>query len=400
MAVYLAVASILLLLALLEVGTRRRWCAAIALIIVTAFAALRYETGFDWISYKWIFEEAPTVVGFLRGEPLNPNSDLLVMEDTYLVLNSVVRSFTDNIIVLFSLISVFTILAIHQVTGKLSRSQCLVWLVYFCLVFLAVQMSSIRSAISSSIVLIGLMLAARQHPVSGLMTIGIATAFHSVSAVFLPLPLLRNWRPSGKFVLLILTVGLVAFGLGLQPTDPLIDFISPYLPSAIAAKLISFYRGLEPTPISMGTYVLILGQLSLLLVFYRSPSEKDQRDPALIIAIWLTIAMVSAHLLLAGFPAVWNRLMYVALPWQIASMCRTDIFTRLSVAAKRFIVCGLGSVSIAGLVYFLVSPASLPFIPYRSVVQVWLTGDPGDGEERSLQWYAIVGNPFTGRLER
>ena len=54
----------------------------------------------------------------------------------------------------------------------------------------------------------------------------------------------------------------------------------------------------------------------------------------------------------------------------------------------------------AGLVYFLVSPASLPFIPYQSVIEVWLSGDSGDGRERSLQWYAIVGNPAAGRVEQ
>jgi hypothetical protein len=181
--------------------------------------------------------------------------------------------------------------------------------------------------------------------------------------------------------------------MGIQPTGPLIDLLSPYLPSLASEKLMRFYRGLEPAQISTGTLVLILGQFILLFVFCRPTSEKDQQDPFIIIAIWLTLMMLSAHLLLTGFPAIWNRIMYVALPWQIASLCRTSAFVRLGVGAKRLIVAGLGSVSIAGLIYFLVTPASLPFIPYQSVIQVWLSGDWGDGRERSNEWYAIFGNP-------
>jgi hypothetical protein len=49
MAVYIAIASALLLLALLEVGTKKRLCVTVSLLIVGAVAALRFETGFDWI---------------------------------------------------------------------------------------------------------------------------------------------------------------------------------------------------------------------------------------------------------------------------------------------------------------------------------------------------------------
>jgi hypothetical protein len=40
------------------------------------------------------------------------------MEPLYILLNSVVKTFTDDVVVLFAVVALFAIVTIHQVTGR------------------------------------------------------------------------------------------------------------------------------------------------------------------------------------------------------------------------------------------------------------------------------------------
>lgn len=386
MTTYISIAAALFMLALVEAGapSERRLWGTIALAIVLAFGALRFETGFDWVFYAEEFKDIPPITVAIEDGIQDP---YIPMEPLFIWLNVVVKTFTDDVTVLFAVVALFGIVSIHEVTGKISRSQCLMWLVYFCLAFLPAQMSSIRAAITASVVLIGLGLAATQKPVRGLAVIAIASGFHTFSAAFLVLPLLRKTSPSIRWLLVpLLTLGLICLLLGVQAADRLIDLTSPFMPGFAAEKLALFYQGLN-APLSKATLALIAGHLTLLYLL--CTDRNATHDPFIIIGIWLTFMVLMAHLFLSGLPAIWNRIMYVSLPWEIACLGRIDVFIRVGVAMKRAIILGIGSMSVVGLVYFLVSPASLPFVPYQSIIEVWLTGNYGDGPQRSWDWYTI-----------
>jgi len=383
---YISVAAALFVLALVEAGApaeRRLW-GTIALLIVLAFGALRFETGFDWAVYAEEFGDIPPITVAIEDGIQEP---YLPMETLFIWLNVIVKTFADDVTALFTVVALFGIVSIHEVSGKISRSQCLMWLVYFCLAFLPAQMSSIRAAVAASLVLIGLVLAARQKPIRGLAVIAIACGFHTFSTAFLVLPLLRNRSPSVRWLLApLLMLGLICLLLGVQVADLLIDLASPFLPGFVSEKLAPFYQGVN-APFSKATFALVAGHFTLLYLLCADRNAKQ--DPFIVIAIWLTFMVLMAHLFLSGLPAIWNRVMYVSLPWEIACLARLDAFVRLGVAMKRTITLGIGALSLIGLVYFLISPASLPFVPYQSVIEVWLTGDYGDGPWRSWEWYTI-----------
>ncbi|HWO29617.1 MAG TPA: EpsG family protein [Candidatus Acidoferrum sp.] len=383
---YISVACALFMLALVEVGAppKRRLWGTIALLIVLAFGVLRFETGFDWAPYAKEFDDIPPIAVAIEDGIQEP---YIPMETLFIWLNVVVKTFTEDVTVLFVVVALFGIVSIHEVSGKISRSQCLMWLVYFCLAFLPAQMSSIRAAITASLVLIGLALAAREKPIRGLAVIAVAVGFHTFSAAFLALPLLRKTRPPIRGLLVpVLTFGFICMLLGVQAADQLIDLARPFLPGLASEKLALFYQGVN-APVSKATLVLIVGHLTLLYLL--CTDRNATHDPFIIIAIWLVFMVLMAHLFLSGLPAIWNRIMYVSLPWEIACLGRIDAFVRLGMAMKRTIILGIGAMSVFGLVYFLVSPASLPFVPYQSIIEVWLTGDYGDGPERSYAWYTI-----------
>jgi hypothetical protein len=180
-------------------------------------------------------------------------------------------------------------------------------------------------------------------------------------------------------------IGVAMVVLDIQIVDTVIGVIVPYLPGLVADKLASFYYGNEPAPISVATLGLIFGQ-GLLLAVFCSTTARQRHDPFVIIAQWLTLYMLIAHLSFNGFPAIWNRLMYVALPWQIAALWRTGPVVTFKTWSRLASVFALGVISVAALVYFLTSPAGVLFIPYQSAVSVWLSDSYGDGRERSNAW--------------
>jgi hypothetical protein len=113
----------LLLHALFEVGKPRAPWGRLAALILSAFGALRFETGFDWMPYATAFDDAPTLVAALQEGLPDTNPP---MEPLYLWLMIGVKTLTDNVSVLFGLATLFGIGTIHAVTGRISRTQAMV----------------------------------------------------------------------------------------------------------------------------------------------------------------------------------------------------------------------------------------------------------------------------------
>jgi EpsG-like putative glucosyltransferase len=390
---YIMVASVLWILAVAEVGASSRVWERLALMTVLYFGALRFETGFDWVAYQDAFQTLPDPAYALHyGIP--PQN--LEMEPLYTWLSVLLKALTDDATALFILAALFSITVLHVAVGRVSRSQCLVWLVYFGLVFLAVQMSAIRSAVAASLVLLGLTLSAAGRSIRGTLLIALAVGVHVVAAIFLPLPFLKRWSPPNWLCLLVVLVGVIFLQAALLPVDRLFDLILPYMPTLVFKKVETAYYGLDPAPLSLATLALICFHATLLYTFC-SRRERERQDPYVIVAIWLTLYMLVAHLYFVGFPAVWNRIMYVALPWQIAALWRTTMLERISNAMKRVIVVFFGVASMGALVYFLTSPAALVFIPYQSIIVAWWTDDEGDGFVRSQEWFDYYEESFGTR---
>src|SRR5262249_6156222 len=130
----------------------------------------------------------------------------------------------------------------------------------------------------------------------------------------------------------------------------------------------------------MGAALIILWNVAVLLVLYR----QDPLDPFVNIALWLTLYMLAAHLFFSTYPTAWNRLLAVALPWQIAAIWRSEPFKARVILFRGAVVASIGALGIAGLAYQLSQPKNEPFVPYHSLIQVWL-GDEGTGRDRAEQ---------------
>jgi hypothetical protein len=381
MAPYIAVSLVLTAIALLDVEYPRleREFAAISLIVATGFAVLRYQTGYDWITYEEYFDStADLATAFYRGIPHQDTP----MEPLFYGLNMLIKSIGGSIVLVFTVAAIFNCAVIHEVTGRISDGRCLMWTLYFSLAFPLAQLSIIRQSLAASFVLIALLLAAQGITALALLAMLIGVGFHASVPIYLPIVFLLHLRPKPWLILLAAVLGICLTLADVRLINPAIDLGRHLLPQWLADKLVNYYQ-IEPPHITLGVAALMLWHCGILSLIFRSTSESDRSCPYIGVALWLTLWVLGAHIYLAGFPNLWNRVMCVALPWQVAALWRLEVIRRLTGAAKVGLVASLGAAGLAGLIYTLEKPESAPLVPYQSLVQLWLYGDPGDGRTRS-----------------
>jgi hypothetical protein len=384
MAPYIAVSLVLTLVALLDVEYPRleREFAAISLIVATGFAALRYQTGYDWLTYEAYFDStADLETALYRGIPHQDTP----MEPLFYGLNMLIKSLGGSLVLVFAIAAIFNCGVIHAVTGRISDGRCLMWTLYFALAFPIAQLSIIRQSLAASFVLIALLLAAQGIIALAILVLLIGAGFHASTLIYLPIVFLPYLRPKPWSIILAAGFGICLLFADVRLLNPAIDLATLLLPQWLANKL-SLYYQIEPPNISLGVAALILWHCGILGLMLKCLSESERRCPYIGVAFWLTLWVLGAHIYLAGFPNLWNRVMCVALPWQVAALWRLDVIRRFTRAAKVALVAALGTAGLVGLVYTLQKPDSAPLVPYHSLVQLWLYGDPGDGRTRSELW--------------
>src|SRR6516225_1247704 len=97
---YFAVIGILGFLALVQgAGARSRIWPGLALVVLLVFGALRYETGFDWAAYDWVYDLMPGLADVVRYRAPVPETDP-PMEPGYVAVSILLKSVTDDAAVL------------------------------------------------------------------------------------------------------------------------------------------------------------------------------------------------------------------------------------------------------------------------------------------------------------
>jgi len=389
MLAYIAVLAALFLLSLAEVRYpgRAKLLGIAAATIVALFAGLRYQTGYDWPAYEKFFNDTQPLGQLLCGPPAAVH---LLVEPLYMWLNVIVKSLGGNSSWLFFIIAIFNTYALQFVLSRISKRQSAIWLVYFGIIFLLAQMAVLRQAIGSSFVLLGLLMAVQRRPWRGLVSVAVGAGFQVSTAFFAPFVFLGRFRPHPAFAAIVVAAGAAIAGLHINIFGEVVSIALRYAPTWIKAKLL-YYQNVPIYPISIGALGLIAAHSVALIALYRLPNQDERRDPVVTIAIWLTLLLLAAHLYLFGFASVWNRVMLVTVPWELAAILRLDAVEGLGFRWRTGVVVVLLAFSGGSLVYQLAKPDYLPYKPYHSIIQVWL-GDEGDGMARAtlaIQKYAL-----------
>jgi hypothetical protein len=395
MEAYITVGLLLLFLALIEVLKPHisGVTGFIALILVTSLAALRHETGYDWFEYETFFDQSVSFSKALESGIPTPD---LPMEPLYVALNMSIKSFDGPFSLLVAISAIFSCGVVHLVTRQISSQQSTMWMVYFALAFLIVQMATIRQAIATAFLLVAFLCSVNKRTPLAWTSLVVAVGFHASAAMFAPFLILAAYRPSLNMIAAYLIPGILFVILGFHPINAVLDAMMPFVPEFISEKFRWYYVDdavtLSVAAIALtGFHLVCLGALVLC-------SESDEKnDRFLNIAIWLTLLVLGMHLYFSGAQVLWNRVMCVTLPWQICAVFRLRRVQSLWLPAKLTLVGLLGGLCIGALAYTLAKPESMRYIPYNSIVQVWLYDEPGDGRQRAREWLETFDGPILRR---
>lgn len=359
-----------------------RATAAVCLAMMIFFTGLRYEIGYDWLAYEQYFL---WLTPSLSWANYKQSQLVLPVEYLYFVFNVIVKSVGGSLELLLFIISAFNLIVIDRMAKAIDEtSRPFVWLLYFCLALVMVQFNILRQSIASSFVIISLLCACRRKYILSPISFAIGLGFHTSIALFFPIFIFINRNIKLRYIIGVLVLSLAVLIAGHIFLANIFGSVGSLLPGGISDKTDLYASGIaggNVWGISPLAAVLIMLYICMLYIFIRLP-----QDPYVNVAILLTTAVLIAHLAFGQIPIVWNRVMCVSLPWQLAVLWKHYVRKVEPRVRNVGLVVG-GLVGLSVFSFQLTRPENIAFVPYHSLVQVWLFGDQGDGRLRSM--YAV-----------
>lgn len=347
--------------------------------LLAIFAGVRYQTGYDWPTYELIFSALSGAVNERAGLPEIPP-----VEPLYAAVNQAVYFAGGNLSWIFLIAAIFNMAVLWWVASRISSASPFMWLIYFGVTFLSAQMAMERQAIASSFVLLSLLVVTQKRWLLGLGLIFVGMGFHSSVALFLPILVLAFWRPAWWATVALLAPGLFILVFGIDVFRTALAIAPVFGDNWMAAKL-AVYARVEAARVSLSAIGLAALHVAVLAVIYRFSNLEERKDRTVTVAIWLTVWMLGAHLYFWSLPSFWNRIMLVAVPWQVVTLFRLKALHLMPTFWRVVAVLAFSAFSIGSLVYFLIKPEARPYIPYNSTIAVALSGNVGDGRERARE---------------
>lgn len=179
-----------------------------AFLILFFTSGLRYETAVDWVNYKFFFENVDYIYnifdqGFVSFFVKYPKEPL------FTILNSIVRTFTDNVQVLFFLISLFTTTLLFKSVQNYTKKEYFLFsiLLYYVLIFFILDMSGIRQCIALNILFYSFKFLSDNRLKRYLLFVLLASMFHYSAIIFILGMFLR------KKIKLSILITLFVFGM-------------------------------------------------------------------------------------------------------------------------------------------------------------------------------------------
>lgn len=357
----------------------RRILNYISLSIFVLVAGTRYETGYDWTAYTLVFESAPTIQDILYE-----NQDWFSfsqMEPIYLLLNILLKTFCDNVALLFLTSALFNGLVIHKVSQKLKVNSSFVFAICFCTIYLTGQMTLLRQALASSFILLALLwlcLGGRANIFKAYFSMMLSAGVQVSSILFMPFFLALKLKPNFKFTLFLI-------GLGVLSTILIDNLIVLFLSSLLAfstgninVKLLEYIQvGKFNSSTASWFYLIInlfilksmfnVGRIKNWLIEYR-------------IYFYSTFFMVLMLTFLSSQPIFWNRIQLVIVP--IQSVFLYKYVNSLKPVYNYTLSIIIYFICFVILLYSLQKENMIPFMPYQSVIEHMFSNDRGDGAYR------------------
>ncbi len=153
-----------------------------------------YRVGTDTPEYVATFENSPKLSLSYIVDAFS------VKEGLYRVFRSLIRTFTDNYTVFFTIIAIFFMFSVCRFIYKYSANPTMSFISFMSMVYFCFSLAGIRQTIALGILLFAMDAMIEKKPVRALILVGIASLFHISSLVGLFIILIYYLPLNGIFI--------------------------------------------------------------------------------------------------------------------------------------------------------------------------------------------------------
>lgn len=357
-------------------GVSKKLLNYFSLFMFVFIAGTRFETGYDWQAYTSIYENTPSlfeVLFFDKSVVLSGEMELL-----FIFSNTVLKSFGNNVALLFFMAAFFNGVVLYKASLKLKVNPTFIFSIYFCIAYLTGQMTLLRQSIASSLTLMAIIVLIDTKKSKAILFGILGAGFQISILIFSPIILLIKYKPNILLLTSFLCVCIVAV---LFIDDAVLTIMSSLLvltSGNIAIKLLEYIE-IGQFVRSTGSWLYLIINLFILQTAYIMGIKKNWTIEFRIY-FYSTLLMIFGLTILAGQPIFWNRIQLVVVPLQ--GMLLFKLLQTLCAYKKIFLLIAIYTVCIAIFVYSLNKDNMSPFMPYQSIIEHTYSNDLGDGAYR------------------
>lgn len=265
---------------------------ALLLLLLTIIAGLRSpDVGMDYLAYQEIFYQFN---GLFEGGLKQVLDRNYFFEPGFALIVSILKTFSDNEIILMLFISALTTGAISYPLRLITPYFMFSLLIFYSYYFFTTHMIALRFGITAGLALSVLILIATKRKIMALLGIFLASSIHS-SALILFLPYIFSFLKFRKtYILIFISVSLF-FGF-FEVGGKIISILPSFIPRA---NDVDAYTNSTQYGASLGLFSFInlkLISLGLLVYFFWDKFKNNQR-----FVETLTSYLLFAILLRVGF---------------------------------------------------------------------------------------------------
>lgn len=359
----------------------------VAVVYFVLVAGLRDDTGYDWYVYKNIYNGVSESGSLAAAISFGRDNGSELGFSVYLyVLSLLGLSFWW---VQF-LVGIFNCYAFLRLNSALGRGTVTGVLIYFCWLFLVLQMGVLRMSVALSFLSLALLFMLKGKNVKFVLFVMLASLFHTFSIVIGLLMLLARLPFSRALTLFFLFLVATMYVAGIDLAGGVVQAVSGFMPGFISSKL-DFYLILGLTyqrGVGEFLYKLIVVSMYIFLVF-RIQQEENEK-----LLLNLSYIYIITLLVFWKYPIFHDRIKYfVLMPFFylfLTAVMRMRVFNRLVYGAV-FLMAGF-----MVLLHEVSGPLFFPYTPYYNMYERWLSGEGNDGEERTLKYYKEYDSQWLG----
>ncbi len=179
----------------------------IAVLFVTGLAALRYQTGWDWLVYTELHQRLPSLAES-GWESVQNAFSTFRFEHGYLVLGAILKSISNSVSIVFATMAVFTVGLYALAVRSYSPHPGVSLLLYYRNMFFQTNMALIRQGLGVSLFLYAIRFVRQRRPLPYFVLLGVAFLFHRSALILVPLYWVLHRRFSERTILLFLGLAI------------------------------------------------------------------------------------------------------------------------------------------------------------------------------------------------